>query len=176
MKIHTTGDTTSKTITDTITDHTASAAHGTGAGITTHGTHGISPHGDITAGTTHGIMGQTGAGMTLGTTEDTGDGTIHGITADTGEADGTMPDIIRTTDGTTRSGAATITTMAQAISLTITRMCGMDRDIRQVRTGSSQARHPSGEALAAEAQSAETHRPDAQLRQFPETHLREAHQ
>ena len=128
--------------------HTASAVHGIGADITILGTHhGVSPHGDITDGTTHGTMAQTGAGMTLGTMADTGAaGMIHGITADTGEADGTTPDIIRTTDGTTHSGATTITTMAQDISLTTTRMYGMDQDIRQAQTDSSQAHHPSGAA------------------------------
>lgn len=125
--------------------HTASAAHGTGAGITTHGIHGASPLGDTTDGMTHGIIALAGVGMTLGTTADTGaDGMIHGTTEASGEADGTIPDIIRTTVGTTHTGATTITTTARDISLIIIRMCGTDRDIRQARTDSSPA-HPHSE-------------------------------
>ena len=137
---------TLKTITVIIMVHTASAVHGTGAGITTHGTHGLSLHGDITDGTIHGTTEQTGAGMTHGTMADIGAvGMTHGITADTGEADGTIPDIIHTTDGTIHTGV-TITTTARVISLIITRMCGMVQDIRQVQTGSLQAHHPLEEA------------------------------
>lgn len=74
--------------------HTALAAHGTGAAITTlgTGTHGHTHHGAITDGImTHGT---TAVGTTLGTTADTGDGTtgtatITHITAD-GTADGTL--------------------------------------------------------------------------------------
>ena len=125
--------------------HTASAAHGTGAGITTHGIHGASPLGDTTDGMIHGIIALAGVGMTLGTTADTGaDGMIHGTTEASGEADGTIPDIIRTTVGTTHTGATTITTTVRDISLIIIRMCGTDRDIRQARTDSSPA-HPHSE-------------------------------
>lgn len=125
--------------------HTASAAHGTGAGITTHGIHGASPLGDTTDGMTHGIIALAGVGMTLGTTADTGaDGMIHGTTEASGEADGTIPDIILTTVGTTHTGATTITTTVRDISLIIIRMCGTDRDIRQARTDSSPA-HPHSE-------------------------------
>ena len=137
--------------------HTASAAHGTGAGITIHGIHGTSRHGDTTDGTTHGttdptgvgmthgIIALAGVGMTLGTTADTGaDGMIHGTTEASGEADGTIQDIIRTTDGTIHTGATTITTMVRDISLIIIRMCGTDQEIRLARTDSSPA-HPHSE-------------------------------
>ena len=125
--------------------HTASAAHGTGAGITTHGIHGASPLGDTTDGMTHGIIALAGVGMTLGTTADTGaDGMIHGTTEASGEADGTIPDIIRTTVGTIHTGATTITTTVRDISLIIIRMCGTDQDIRLARTDSSPA-HPHSE-------------------------------
>lgn len=134
-----------KTTTVIFMVHTASAAHGTGAGITTHGIHGASPLGDTTDGMIHGIIALAGVGMTLGTTADTGaDGMIHGTTEASGEADGTIPDIIRTTVGTTHTGATTITTTARDISLIIIRMCGTDRDIRQARTDSSPA-HPHSE-------------------------------
>ena len=129
-----------KTTTVIIMVHTASAAHGTGAGITTHGIHGALLLGDTTDGMTHGIIALAGAGTTLGTTADTGAvGTTHGIMEDSGEADGTIPDIIRTTVGTIHTGATTITTMARDIILIIIRMCGTDRDIRQARTDSSPA-------------------------------------
>ena len=125
--------------------HTASAAHGTGAGITTHGIHGASPLGDTTDGMIHGIIALAGVGMTLGTTADTGaDGMIHGTTEASGEADGTIQDIIRTTDGTTHTGATTITTMVRDIIQIIIRMCGTDQEIRQARTDSSPA-HPHSE-------------------------------
>ena len=156
--------------------HTASAAHGTGAGITTHGIHGASPLGDTTDGMTHGTIVRAGAGTTLGTTADTGAaGMIHGITADTGEADGTIPDIIRTTVGTIHTGATIITTMARDIILIIIRMCGTDRDIRQAQTGSLQAHHHSEVALAAEVQSAETNLQDAHRRLYQGTQHQEAH-
>ena len=77
------GDTTSKTITDIITVHTALAPHGTGAVITILGIgmHGLiivlgdSTDGTTTAigmavGTTLGTMEAPGDSMTLGTTED----------------------------------------------------------------------------------------------------------
>lgn len=125
--------------------HTASAAHGTGAGITTHGIHGALLLGDTTDGMTHGIIALAGAGTTLGTTADTGAaGTTHGITEASGEADGTIPDIIRTTVGTIHTGDTTITTMVRDIILIIIRMYGTDRDIRQARTDSSPA-HPHSE-------------------------------
>ena len=125
--------------------HTASAAHGTGAGITTHGIHGASPLGDTTDGMIHGIIALAGVGMTLGTTADTGaDGMIHGTTEASGEADGTIPDIIRTMVGTTHTGATTITTTVRDISLIIIRMCGTDQEIRLARTASSPA-HPHSE-------------------------------
>ena len=134
-----------KTTTVIIMVHTASAAHGTGAGITTHGIHGALLLGDTTDGMTHGIIALAGAGTTLGTTADTGAaGTTHGITEASGEADGTIPDIIRTTVGTIHTGDTTITTMVRDIILIIIRMCGTDRDIRQARTDSSPA-HPHSE-------------------------------
>ena len=134
-----------KTTTVIIMAHTASAAHGTGAGITTHGIHGTSRHGDTTDGTTHGTTEPTGAGMTHGTTADTGaDGMIHGTTEASGEADGTIQDIIRTTVGTIHTGATIITTMVRDIILIITRMCGTDQGTRQARTDSSPA-HPHSE-------------------------------
>lgn len=125
--------------------HTASAAHGIGAGITTHGIHGASPLGDTTDGMTHGIIALAGVGMTLGTTADTGeDGMIHGTTEASGEADGTIPDIIHTMVGTIHTGATTITTTVRDISLIIIRMCGTDQEIRPARTDSSPA-HPHSE-------------------------------
>lgn len=134
-----------KTTTVIIMVHTASAAHGIGAGITTHGIHGASPLGDTTDGMTHGIIALAGVGMTLGTTADTGaDGMIHGTTEASGEADGTIPDIIRTTVGTTHTGDTTITTMVRDIILIIIRMCGTDQEIRLARTDSSPA-HPHSE-------------------------------
>ena len=78
-KTLTPGDGTLKTTTDIITAHTASAAHGIGAGIIAligahitirTGVHGVIVHGDITDTTTHGTM------VVI---------TIHGITVDTGE-------------------------------------------------------------------------------------------
>ena len=96
----------------------------------------------ITDGTHRATIGD---GMTHGTTEDTGaDGMIHGTTEASGEADGTIPDIIRTMVGTIHTGATTITTMVRDIILIIIRMCGTDRDIRQARTDSSPA-HPHSE-------------------------------
>lgn len=134
-----------KTTTVIIMVHTASAAHGTGAGITTHGIHGASPLGDTTDGMIHGIIALAGVGMTLGTTADTGaDGMIHGTTEASGEADGTIPDIIRTMVGTIHTGATTITTMVRDIILIITRMYGTDQGTRQAQTGSSPA-HPHSE-------------------------------
>ena len=165
-----------KTTTVIIMVHTASAAHGIGAGITTHGIHGALLLGDTTDGMTHGTIARAGAGTTLGTTADTGAaGTTHGITEASGEADGTIPDIIRTTAGTIHTGATTITTMVRDIILTITRMYGMDQDIRQAQTGSLQAHHHSEEALAAEAQSAETNLQDAQHRLQSERLHQEGH-
>lgn len=157
--------------------HTASAAHGTGAGITTHGIHGTSRHGDTTDGTTHGTTEPTGAGMTLGTTADTGaDGMIHGTTEASGEADGTIPDIIHTMVGTTHTGATTITTTVRDISLIIIRMCGTDQEIRLARTDSSPA-HPHSEvASAAEALSAEMNLQDVRRRRYQGTLLPEVRQ
>lgn len=166
-----------KTTTVIIMVHTASAAHGTGAGITTHGIHGASPLGDTTDGMIHGIIALAGVGMTLGTTADTGaDGMIHGTTEASGEADGTIPDIIRTTVGTTHTGATTITTTVRDISLIIIRMCGTDQEIRLARTDSSPA-HPHSEvALAAEALSAEMNLQDAHRRPYQGTQLPEVRQ
>ena len=111
--------------------------------------------------------------MTLGITADIGAaGTTHGITEDTGEADGTIPVFIRITDGTTHTGA--IITTDQATSLTITRMYGTDRDIRQALTDSSPVHRPSEEVSEAEARSAETSLPAAQHRLYQETQLPEA--
>ena len=97
-KILTTGDTTLKTITVTITPRMDSQIPGTGAHTAPLGTgaHGHTAHGDITIadGTTHGT---TVDGMTHGTTEDTGDGTTLGTAR-------------ITTDGTTHTGATTIIT------------------------------------------------------------------
>ena len=85
-----TGDGIWKTDTDITMDHTASAVHGTGAGITVRtgvflGTDGAAARGDITVSTTHGI---TEDYMIHGTMEDIGEvimpdigaGTTHGIT------------------------------------------------------------------------------------------------
>ena len=105
-----------KTTTDIITAHTASAAHGIGAGIIAligahitirTGVHGVTVHGDITDTTTHGITVDTGeVTMTRGITEDTmeactpdtGVGMTHGtITITT--ADGMIRTIITITQG-----------------------------------------------------------------------------
>lgn len=106
-KILTTGDTTLKTITVTITLRSGLRIPGIGAYTAPHGTgtHGHTAHGDITIadGTTHGTtedgttLGITEAGMTHGTAEDTGDGMILGTAR-------------ITADGTTHTGATTITT------------------------------------------------------------------
>ena len=157
--------------------HTASAAHGIGAGITTHGIHGASPLGDTTDGMIHGIIALAGVGMTLGTTADTGaDGMIHGTTEASGEADGTIPDIIHTMVGTTHTGATTITTMVRDIILIIIRMCGTDQGTRQAQTDSLQAHHHSEVALAAEALSAEMNLQDAHRRLYQGTQLPEVRQ
>ena len=85
---------------------TASEVHGTGAGITAHGTGipGHILHGITADGTVHGTQ----AGMTHGTMAD---GTIHGIT-DTATQDGTVVSTVRiTADGTvdgTHTGITTI--------------------------------------------------------------------
>ena len=97
-KILTTGDTTLKTITVTITLRSGLRIPGIGAYTAPHGTgiHGPTAHGDITIadGTTHGT---TVDGMTHGTTVDTGDGMILGTAR-------------ITADGTTHTGATTIIT------------------------------------------------------------------
>ena len=90
---------------DIITDHTASAAHGTGAVITTHGTatHGIGTHG-------HTVLGDITDGMILGITAVS---MTHGITADITEAI-TVTCIHTTMDGTADGihiGDIIITTM-----------------------------------------------------------------
>ena len=85
--------------------HTVSAVHGTGAGIIILGIHGVSPHGDITAGMTHGTMEQTGAGTT------------HGITVVTGEV-GMTHGIILIMAGTIHIGVTTITIMDRDMVLT----------------------------------------------------------
>lgn len=86
-----------KTTTDTITGHTASVLHGTGAGTTVH----IGAPGDIA----HGI---TGVGTTLGTAAGTmEDGMIRG-TAAAGTTHGTTEDITAgITEGITRSTTIT---------------------------------------------------------------------
>lgn len=149
-KILTTGDTTLKTITVTITLRSGLRIPGIGAYTAPHGTgtHGLTAHGDITIadGTTHGT---TGDGMTHGTTGDTGDGTTLGTaritihtTAD-GMADGIHIGVI-----------TTITAMAPDTSemWTTIRMYGMDQDTRQARKEYSEAVHRSEEASETEAQ------------------------
>lgn len=64
MKIHTTGDTTLKTITATTTVHTASAVPGTGADTTRLGA--ITARGHTVLGDTAGTTLGTQDGMTLG--------------------------------------------------------------------------------------------------------------
>ena len=97
-RILTTGGTTLKTITVTITLRSGLRIPGIGAYTAPHGTgtHGPTVHGDITIadGTTHGT---TVDGMTHGTTVDTGDGTTLGTAR-------------ITADGTTHTGATTIIT------------------------------------------------------------------
>lgn len=139
----------------TITDHTASVVHGTGAGITHlgfrsasllgdtgHGmTDGISAAGtthiiteDTTeAGTTHGTGEAAGAGMTLGTVRSTALITVHTI------ADGTA-------DGT-HIGVITTITVTSPHALRTTGRYGTAQDIRLPRKGYSAAQHLSEEAL-----------------------------
>ena len=100
-----------KTITDTITDHTASAPLGIGAVTTVRSTahttvHIIAATGTVGDITIHGATTVTTAATILGTTADsTTHGTmIHGITEAIGEdtTEVTMPDITAgTTHGTT---------------------------------------------------------------------------
>ena len=78
-----------RTITDIITDHTASAVHGTGADIIPHigatgdTVHGDSLPGDMTHSTIRGtIAAGTVHGMEDGTTLGTAAGMIHGTTED----------------------------------------------------------------------------------------------
>lgn len=115
-KTHTTGDGISKTTTDTTTDRTASAHHGTGADITVRSTVLITAHTTTITGTVGDIITLGAATATtvitiLGTTEDTmADSTIlgtmtHGITEDTGEDTTAITDIW---DGMTH-GTTTIT-------------------------------------------------------------------
>lgn len=150
-----TGDTISRTTTDTGTALTASEVRGTGADIIPHGTHGISRHGDITDGMIHGTTVQTGDGTTHGITEDTGEaGMTHGTTEDIGA--GMTHGITLTTDGTTHTGDTITTITDRAITLTIIRMCGMVQDIRPGLKEYSEAPRRSEEESAAEALSAGT--------------------
>lgn len=150
-----TGDTISRTTTDTGTALTASEVRGTGADIIPHGTHGISRHGDITDGMTLGTTVQTGDGTTHGITEDTGeDGMTLGIMEDTGA--GMIHGTTTITDGTTHTGDTITTITDRAITLTIIRMCGMAQDIRPGLKEYSEAPRRSEEESAAEVLSAGT--------------------
>lgn len=133
-----TGRTTS-THGDTIvhTPHTASAAHGTGAGTTTLGT-GMPGH--IILGTTDTEDG-TADGTTRGIT-DTADGTTHGTTA---MADGTDTCIHTTADGTADGihiGDTTITTITTQDHRSTTGTNGMAAVIIPVQTECLQAEYP----------------------------------
>ena len=150
---------TLRTITVITTDRTASAAHGTGAGIIPLGTRGASLLGDTTDGTTRGTIAATGDGMILGTTADgTEDGMTLGITAvtteDTGDGMtlGTTTTII--TDGTTRTGITII--MVRDTSEDTVRKYGTAQGMRPDPTGSSQAAYRQEEASEQGAPSAET--------------------
>ena len=110
-----TGDGIWKTDTDITMDHTASAVHGTGAGITVRtgvflGTDGAAARGDITVSTTHGI---TEDYMIHGITEAI---MIHGTMADIGEV--IMPDIGA---GTTHGITTIITTAGMTRTTTTVR-------------------------------------------------------
>lgn len=151
------GGSISRTITAIITARTASAAHGTGAGITRLGIRGTSLLGDIADGMTDGT---TEAGTARIIMEDiTGDGTIHG----TGEAtgDGMTLGTVRITTHTTVAGTAdgthigattiiTDTVRDTSVLQTIIRMYGTAQDTRQVQKEYSEAVHPSEEESAAE--------------------------
>lgn len=165
---------TLRTITVITTDRTASAAHGTGAGIIPLGIRGASLLGDTTDGTIRGTTAATGDGMIHGTIADgTEDGMtlgtagmIHGTTAAIG-ADGMTLGITAMPDGTADSGdhitpdgtadgilsgRACITDITSdwdqvTIMDTITSTPGEARDIRPEQTEYSQA------ATAAEADS-----------------------
>lgn len=94
-----------KTTTDTITGHTASVLHGTGAGTTVHiGVHGDTAHGITGVGTTLGTAAGAIRGTAAGTMED---GMIRG-TAAAGTTHGTTEDITAgITEGITRSTTIT---------------------------------------------------------------------
>lgn len=139
-------------------------ARGTGAVTTIHGTgtHGPSPHGDITAGTirsmweagmTHGI---TADSTTLGTMEagvgTTGTATIITRTTAAGTEAGTLTTDM---DTGTYTGRDTPRTNRAVRDTTIT---SGDRDIRQDPTGCSQAGHHSEADPASETRQAETPR------------------
>ena len=146
---------TLKTTTDTITARTASAAHGTGAVITTHGT---GTHGDGAPG--HIPLGAITDGMTRSMSED---GTTRGTTADSmilgiteAGAHGTAGTTTHTTAVGTADGTPTtitdistdrdtyITTGLADPHLSISR--SEARDIRQDPRESLQEAHRSEEA------------------------------
>lgn len=147
-----------RTTTVIITVHTASEAHGTGAGIIHLGTRGASLLGDTTDGTTRGTTAATGDGMTHGTTADgTEDGMTLGITAVTMEDTGAgmiHGTITITTDGMTHIGITTI--MVRDLSEDMGKRYGTVQGMRQVRTGYLQAEFPPEEESAQEAPSAGT--------------------
>ena len=163
-----TGRTTS-THGDTIvhTPHTASAAHGTGAGTTTLGT-GMPGH--IILGTT-----DTEDGMADGTIRGItamADGTTHGTT-DT--ADGTDTCIHTTADGTAGGihTGTTITTMARSISSATRMTAGTGQDTAPAQTEYSPAGFRPAVESAAAAQS-EGQRPQARhhVSRYQESPLR----
>lgn len=150
-----TGATTLRTTTDTITTHTVSALHGTGAATMTHGigTPGLTAHGDTAAGTTtagmtHGTMEvtteATGAYMTHGTTE-AGAGTTGTVIITTHTiADGTA-DGIHTTITATSTDQIMVIIIRQDLHIAPT---SRDRDIRQALKEYSRAELHSEEDRA----------------------------
>lgn len=154
-----TGATTLRTTTATITTHTASVLHGTGAATMTHGigTPGLTAHGDTAAGTTtagmtHGTMEvttadtteATGAYMTHGTTE-AGDGTTGTVIITTHTiADGTA-DGIHTTITATSTDQIMVIIIRQDLHIAPT---SRDRDIRQALKEYSRAELHSEEDRA----------------------------
>ena len=134
-----TGATTLRTTTDTITTHTVSALHGTGAATMTHGigTPGLTAHGDTAAGTTT-------AGMTHGTTE-AGAGTTGTVIITTHTiADGTA-DGIHTTITATSTDQIMVIIIRQDLHIAPT---SRDRDIRQALKEYSRAELHSEEDRA----------------------------
>ena len=125
------------------------------------GTHGLTPHGDITDGMTRSMWE---AGMTLGITADstihgstevimtlgiTEDSIVHGTTE--ASTDHTIADGME--DGT-RSGLDITLDTTQPLT-TMEKKFGEVRDMKPVQTGYLQAARPQGEASVRQRQRAE---------------------